>query len=112
MDKVVFLAVVSLAMPVWAEAQGGSTTTTTTTTTASAPPSAAPATAAVGPLTLSGTMTPGFAWQGQSVVVRFMVSNPHAVDVTNVEFSDELSPSLAFVEMAAENGGRFVDLGR
>jgi uncharacterized repeat protein (TIGR01451 family) len=68
---------------------------------------AAPAVAvtAGGPLEVSFSLSPAFAWQGQTTTIRITVANPNNVAVTNVELSDELPRELAFISAEADAGG-------
>lgn len=56
-------------------------------------------------LALSMSAFPEFAWQGQAVVLDFVVSNPGDVPADAVELRNELSLALEYVSSEAEGDG-------
>jgi len=57
------------------------------------------------PLSLDFMLDPPFVWQGITATLTISVNNPNAVDVQNVELSDELPATLQLVSVTADADG-------
>ncbi len=58
------------------------------------------------PMKLTISQSPDFIWQGQTVDLQLVVSNPNSEDITSAELSDELPQQMEFVNAQADGGGR------
>lgn len=72
---------------------------------AAAAPEVAPQALAEQPLSIDFALDPPFVWQGITGTLEIRLSNPNAVDITNVELSDELPAALTLLDASADGGG-------
>lgn len=68
-------------------------------------PPASQAQRAESPLMLDYKIDPPFLWQGVTATLTISVTNPNTVDVLRAELSDELPPSMIFIDAEADAGG-------
>lgn len=82
----------------------GAAATATPAPTATPPPPAQ-AQKADSPLELDFKIDPPFLWQGITGTLTITVTNPNSVDVVRAELSDELPPTMRFIDAEADAGG-------
>jgi uncharacterized repeat protein (TIGR01451 family) len=83
----------------------GSEPAATPTPAGTPQPPARPDQSASQPLIMGFELDPPFVWQGITATLTISVTNPNAVDVHNVELSDELPAPLHLLDVSADADG-------